>query len=143
MKRTFIPLIIGALFLIASASLSLGVSVVEDEIVTSPIAGTGTISGSITNSSGTPQENAHVVAFAFGIIGGPAIAIGSTATNGAYEVTVPEGRYHVLAFKFGEGVAFASPVKVDSGANTDLDLSLSGGIFPGTIPDSEVLEQKV
>ena len=42
----------------------------------------------------------------------------------------------MIAFKFGEGVAFASPVKVDSGSNTDLDLSLTGGIIPGAGPSS-------
>jgi len=142
MKKTILPMLIASLVVIASTSLVAAVGVMPRQLqidnTTAPL-GTGYIVGTITNSSGAPQENAHVVAFAFGIIGGPAIAIASTATNGNYEITIPEGRCHVIAFKFGEGVAFASPIIVESGETTDLDLSLTGGLFNGSVPGSQAV----
>ncbi len=127
---SLILLMMGSSFVVAQE-----VTMIESNISSAP-TGTGDIQGIITNSSGHPQENAHVVAFAFGIIGGPAIAVGSTASDGSYICTVPEGRYHVLAFKFGEGVAYAVPVAVEDGQTTELDLSLSGGLIPGAGPVS-------
>jgi len=136
MKKTILPILIAGLVVIASTSLAAAVGVMPRQLqidnTTAPL-GTGYIVGTITNSSGALQENAHVVAFAFGIIGGPTIAIASTATNGNYELTVPEGRCHVIAFKFGEGIAFASPVNVTSGNTITLDLSLTGGIFNDSV----------
>lgn len=104
--------------------------------ITVDLLGTGYIAGTITNSSGSPVENAHVAAFVLGLMGEPAIAVASTATNGNYQLTVPAGRYNVVAFKLGEGVAVATPVVVESGRTTDLDLSLSGGIIPGAVQSS-------
>jgi hypothetical protein len=145
MKKTILPIFIAGLIVIASTSLAATVGVMPRQLqidnTTAPL-GTGYIAGTITNSSGAPQENAHVVAFAFGIIGGPTIAIASTATNGNYELTVPEGRCHVIAFKFGEGVAFASPVVVEVGKTTDLDLSLTGGLFNGSVPGSQAVSSQ-
>jgi len=110
----------------------------SQKIVPMQLLGTGYIAGIITNASGSPVENAHVTAFALGLLGTPAIAVASTATNGHYELTVPTGRYNVIAFKIGEGGAIATPVIVESGQTTDLDLSLSGGIIPGAMPSARV-----
>jgi len=146
MKKAILPILIADFIVIASTSLAAAVGIMPRQVqiddTTAPL-GTGNIAGTITNSSGAPQENAHVAAFAFGVIGGPAIAVASTATNGHYELTIPEGRYHVIAFKFGEGVAFASPVVVEAGKTTDIDLSLSGGLIPGSVPGSQVESAQV
>jgi len=48
----------------------------------------------------------------------------------------------VIAFKFGEGVAFASPVNVTSGGTTNIDLSLTGGIFNGSVPGSQAVSSQ-
>jgi len=140
MKKVVGTLVIGfILIMVCSTGISAqdAQTLQRDATLPSAPLGTGDIQGVITNSSGHPQENAHVVAFALGFIGGPAIAVGSTASDGSYVCTVPEGRYHVLAFKFGEGVAYAVPVAVQSGQATELDLSLSGGLIPGAIPVSQ------
>ena len=106
--------------------------------------GMGYIAGTITDSSGNPIEDAYVAAFSLGILpwmGEPDLSLVSTNSNGYYKITIPEGVYHVFAFKTGEGVAFASPVNVITGQTTIVDLSLSGSIIPGaaTAPQSVLL----
>ena len=100
------------------------------------ILATGRIAGTITDLDGNPVENAHVAAFnILGVIGGePAIAFASTATDGTYEMNVPDARYTVVAGKFGYGGAIATPVLVEAGKTTVVDLSLSGSIIPGSVP---------
>ena len=96
---------------------------------------TGYIDGTITNSSGAPVENAHIISFTtiLFILSGnpPAIATASTDSNGYYQISVPEGRYFVIAGKLGRGFAIATPVIVESGKTTTIDLSLTGGILGG------------
>jgi uncharacterized protein YodC (DUF2158 family) len=143
MKKPIIPIVVALFIITVSATTTIAVDVSNNQIQInsepSPL-GTGYISGIITDSTGNPQENAHVAAFAFGIIGGPAVALSSTASDGSYKCTVPADRYHIISFKFGKGVAFASPVEVKSGQTTQLDLSLTGGLIPGaTTTESQTI----
>ena len=134
MKKLIIPIIVALFIITVTATNAIAVDVSKNQIQINSeqsSLGTGYISGIITDSSGNPKENAQVVAFAFGIIGGPAVALSSTSSDGSYTCAVPAGRYHVISFKFGDGVAFASPVEVKSGQTTHLDLSLTGGLIPG------------
>ncbi len=143
MKKGILPILVASLMIltVVGASCTVGAAINtarSQKIVPIQVLGTGYIAGTITNASGSPVENAHVTAFALGLLGAPAIAVASTATNGHYELTVPAGRYNVIAFKIGEGGAIATPVIVKSGQTTDLDLSLSGGIIPGAMPSARV-----
>jgi len=143
MKNGILPILVASLMIltVVGASCTAGAAINaarSQKIVPMQVLGTGYIAGIITNASGSPVENAHVTAFVLGLFGTPAIAVASTATNGHYELTVPAGRYNVIAFKIGEGGAIATPVIVESGQTTDLDLSLSGGIIPGAMPSARV-----
>ena len=143
MKKGILPILVASLMIltVVGASCTAGAAINtarSQKIVPMQLLSTGYIAGIITNASGSPVENAHVTAFALGLLGAPAIAVASTATNGHYELTVPAGRYNVIAFKIGEGGAIATPVIVESGQTTDLDLSLSGRIIPGAMPSARV-----
>jgi len=143
MKKGILPILVASLMIltVVGASCNAGAAINtarSQKIVPIQLLGTGYIAGIITNASGSPVENAHVAAFALGLLGTPAIAVASTATNGHYELTIPAGRYNVIAFKIGEGGAIATPVIVESGQTTDIDLSLSGGIIPGAMPSARV-----
>ena len=106
-----------------------------DSLSKTGILVTGYIDGTITNSNGTPVENAHIIAFTtiLSILSGnpPAFATASTDSNGYYQISVPEGRYFVIAGKLGRGFAIATPVIVESGKTATIDLSLTGGILGG------------
>jgi uncharacterized protein YodC (DUF2158 family) len=145
-KKNIKPIFI-ALFLISASAITVAAADLEPQQkqLVSEIGslGSGSISGVITNSDGVPQENAHVVVFAFGLIGGPAVSLSSTGSDGSYSCPVPVGRYNVIAFKFGEGVAYAAPILVESGKTTGLDLSLTGGLFPGATSVSQSIYESL
>jgi hypothetical protein len=138
MNKVKTYLIISAMLLtIVAASFSVSS---EEIVLVTPsqkiILATGKIAGTITDLDGNPVENAHVAAFnILGVIGGEsAIAFASTATDGTYEMNVPDARYTVVAGKFGYGGAIATPVLVEAGKITVVDLSLSGSIISGSVP---------
>jgi len=146
MKNGILPILVASLMIltVVGTSCTAGAAINtarSQKIVPMQVLGTGYIAGTITDSSGDPIENAHISAFTLGILpwmGEPAIAIASSGTNGHYQLTVPAGEYNVFAFKLGEGVAFATPVLVEVGQTTNLDLSLTGGIIPGAMPGARV-----
>ncbi len=145
MKRIILSIIVLIIITIAVTSAGLPVyarNIKESTqyVVINP-AGSGFIAGTITNSSGVPIENAYVAAFTLGILpwmGEPAISMVSSDSNGYYKLTIAAGEYNVFAFKLGEGVAIATPVLVETGQTTIVDLSLTGEIIPGaaTAPQS-------
>jgi hypothetical protein len=124
--------VIGACF---TAGATMALPKAADSLSKTGILATGYIDGTITNSSGSPVENAHIIAFTtiLSILSGnpPAFATASTDSNGYYQISVPEGRYFVIAGKLGRGFAIATPVIVESGKTATIDLSLTGGIFGG------------
>ncbi|UCF12490.1 MAG: carboxypeptidase regulatory-like domain-containing protein [Thermoplasmatales archaeon] len=124
--------VIGACF---TAGTSMAMPNKVDSLSKIGVFATGYIDGTITNSSGAPVENAHIISFTtiLFILSGnpPAFATASTDSNGNYQISVPEGRYFVIAGKLGRGFAIAIPVIVESGKTTTIDLSLTGGIFGG------------
>lgn len=124
--------VIGACFI---ADTTMAIPKEADSLSRTGMLATGYIDGTITNSSGAPVENAHIISFTtiLFILSGnpPAIATASTDSNGYYQISVPEGRYFVIAGKLGRGFAIATPVIVESGKTTTIDLSLTGGIFGG------------
>lgn len=124
--------VVGACF---TADTTMALPKAADSLSKTGILGTGYIDGTITNSSGDPVENAHSIAFTtiLGILSGnpPTFAAASTDSNGYYQISVPEGRYFVIAGKLGRGFAIATPVIVESGKTTTVDLSLTGGLLGG------------
>ena len=136
MKRTILPMLAISLIvmMLVITCIPAGAAInIKSLRVSIKTTGTGYIAGTITNPAGNPVENAHITAFTLGILpwmSNATIASASSSTNGYYEMTVPEGEYNVLAFKFGAGVAFATPVLVEEGKTTNLDLSLTGGFNP-------------
>lgn len=124
--------VIGACF---TAGATMAIPKEADSLSRTGMLATGYIDGTITNFSGAPVENAHIISFTtiLFILSGnpPAIATASTDSNGYYQISVPEGRYFVIAGKLGRGFAIATPVIVESGKTTTIDLSLTGGIFGG------------
>ena len=108
------------------------------------LADTG-IRAIIVDQNGIPAEGISVTAFnILGLLSPQkAFAYGTTDSNGHAILSVPEGRYTVIAGKLGYGGAAAFPVMVYDGQLTDVRLSLTGPIIPGSVPSAQVQSPEV
>lgn len=82
-------------------------------------AGTGTITGTVTSSAGSPVSGASIS------VRGPATATATTDDNGAFSVSVAPGLYEVAVSKGGFQSASQTDVTVTPGSTQPVSITLA------------------